>query len=150
MSVTENFLLSSTVLQRFTRRGLLDYVAARQFAAQAANQFAIRLSSLDQPARALSGGNQQRVIVARELSQQPRLLLAVNPTRGLDVQATQTVATAIRAAAAAGGAVILISTDLDELLDLSHRIAVLFRGRLSPPIEPPFDTTYLGQRMATP
>ncbi len=148
LSVAENFLLNSAELQQFTRRGILDVSAARAMAAERARHFAIRFADLDQPVAGLSGGNQQRVIVARELARTPQLLVAVNPTRGLDVQATQAVATAIRTAVAAGCAVVLISTDLDELLDLSHRLVVLFRGRLSPPLSPPFDTTNIGELMA--
>lgn len=148
LSVAESFLLNATLLERFTRRGFLDHAAARDLAADSAARFDIRFADLDQSTSNLSGGNQQRIIVARELSQQPRVLIAVNPTRGLDVQAMHTVANALRSAAAAGCAVLLISTDLDELLDLSDRISVLFRGRLSPPLDPPFSTATLGQLMA--
>lgn len=148
LSVAENFLLNSAELQRFTQRGILNVAAARAAAAERAKHFAIRFADLDQPVGGLSGGNQQRVIVARELARAPRLLVAVNPTRGLDVQATRAVATAIRTVVAQGCAVVLISTDLDELLDLSHRLAVLFRGRLSTPLSPPFDTTHIGELMA--
>jgi simple sugar transport system ATP-binding protein len=148
MTVAENFLLSRTMLDRFSRRGLLQLAAARRFATQLAQQYAIQYAGLDAPVRSLSGGNQQRVIVARELAHQPRVLVTVNPTRGLDVHATRAVADAIVEVARKGCAVVLISTDLDEVLDLSDRICVLSRGRLSAPLTPPIDPERLGLLMA--
>ena len=78
----------------------------------------------------LSGGNQQRVVLARELAQHPKVLVAAQPTRGLDVGAIEYMSDRLRAAAADGVAVLLISSELEEILDLSHRIVVLFRGRI--------------------
>jgi ABC-type uncharacterized transport system ATPase subunit len=148
MTVAENFLLSRTMLDRFSRHGLLQRAAARRFATQLAQRYAIQYAGLDAPVRSLSGGNQQRVIVARELAHQPRVLVTVNPTRGLDVHATRAVADAIVEVARKGCAVVLISTDLDEVLDLSDRICVLSRGRLSAPLTPPIDPERLGLLMA--
>ena len=148
MTVAENFLLSRTTLDRFSRRGLLQWGAARRFARELAQQYAISYAGLDTPVRSLSGGNQQRVIVARELADQPRVLVTVNPTRGLDVHAARAVADAIVNVARRGCAVVLISTDLDEVLDLSDRITVLSRGRLSAPLTPPIDPERLGLLMA--
>ena len=76
----------------------------------------------------LSGGNQQKVVLARELSRSPAVLVAAQPTRGLDVRAIEYMNDRIRAAAASGVAVLLISTDLEELIALSHRVAVIHRG----------------------
>ena len=78
----------------------------------------------------LSGGNQQRVVMARELSHDPRVLVAAQPTRGLDVGAIEYMSTQIRAAAASGVGVLLISTELEEMLDLSDRILVIVNGRI--------------------
>ena len=78
----------------------------------------------------LSGGNQQKLLLARELAGQPRLIVAVHPTRGVDVGATEAIHTALREQRARGAATLLISEDLDELLALSDRIAVLFEGRV--------------------
>ena len=147
MSVEENLLLSRAVLQRFRRRGLLQWRAAVAFAAELARQYGIRADALAAPAAALSGGNQQRVVVARELAQNPRVLITVNPTRGLDVAATAAVADALAATAHRGCAVVVISTDLDEVLDLCERISVLSRGHLSAPLEPPIDAERLGLLM---
>jgi simple sugar transport system ATP-binding protein len=148
MTVQENFLLSRSLIDRVARRGIFQRRAARRLAAGLAEQYAVRFASLDAPAQSLSGGNQQRVVVARALAQRPRVLVTVNPTRGLDVAATAAVATALDAAAREGCAIVLISTDLDEVLDLSDRVSVLARGRLSAPLEPPIDPERLGLLMA--
>jgi simple sugar transport system ATP-binding protein len=78
----------------------------------------------------LSGGNQQRVVMARELSHDPRVLVAAQPTRGLDVGAIEYLSEQVRAAARSGVGVLLISTELDEVLDLCHRILVIVNGRI--------------------
>ncbi|MBI3782750.1 MAG: ABC transporter ATP-binding protein [Deltaproteobacteria bacterium] len=148
MSVAENLLLHRNVLRRFQRHGLLQRPAARRWAAALMQQFRIKAASLDAPLRSLSGGNQQRVIVARELSQPLAVLVTSNPTRGLDLAATRAVADALRAAAADGCAIVLISTDLDEVFDLSDSIRVLYRGRLSDAVKPPVDAERLGLLMA--
>lgn len=148
MSVQENLLLSRSILERFAWRGVLQADAARRFAGDLVQQYAIRVASLDAPVRSLSGGNQQRVIVARQLAQHPAVLVTVNPTRGLDVAATGAVADALTDVARQGCAVVLISTDLDEVLDLSDRVTVLSRGRLSVALEPPIDADRLGLLMA--
>ena len=80
--------------------------------------------------RTLSGGNQQKLLLARELAGQPRLIVAVHPTRGVDIGATEAIHEALREQRARGAATLLISEDLDELLALSDRIAVLFEGRV--------------------
>ncbi len=147
MTVQENFLLSRTLLDRFRHRGLLNAKAARRFSTEVARSSDVR-ADLDAPARSLSGGNQQRVVVARALAQKPAVLVAANPSRGLDVAATRAVAEALLDSACRGCAVVLISTDLDEVLDLSDRVAVLSRGRLSRALEPPIDTERLGLLMA--
>ena len=147
MTVHENFLLSRTLLARHSRRGVVDTAAARRFSASLTRQYGIR-ADLDAPVRSLSGGNQQRVVVARALAPEPAVLVAANPSRGLDVAATRAVADALLESARRGAAVLLISTDLDEILELSHRIAVLARGRLSPVLEPPIDREQLGLFMA--
>lgn len=147
MTVQENFLLSRNILGRCSRSGVVDAATARRFSAQVARQYGLR-ADLDAPVRSLSGGNQQRVVVARALAQEPVVLVAANPSRGLDVAATRAVAEALLDGARGGCAVVLISTDLDEILDLSHRVAVLSRGRLSQALERPVDSERLGLLMA--
>jgi ABC-type uncharacterized transport system ATPase subunit len=148
MTVHENFLLSRTLLDRFSRRGLLRRAATRRFAAELAEQYALQFASLDAPVRSLSGGNQQRVVVARTLAAQPQVLITVNPTRGLDLAAAAAVTEALQAAAQRGCALVVISTDLDEVLELSDAVRVLSRGRLSAPLTPPVDPEHLGLLMA--
>ncbi|MFQ5665819.1 MAG: ABC transporter ATP-binding protein, partial [Candidatus Binatia bacterium] len=87
MTVEENLLLSRSILDQFSRHGLLHWGAARRFASDLARQYALRCEHLGAPAASLSGGNAQRIIIARGLAQQPAVLVAVNPTRGLDVTA---------------------------------------------------------------
>jgi simple sugar transport system ATP-binding protein len=94
-------------------------------------RFDIRAETVQDRPRQLSGGNQQKVVVARELSRAPQVIVAMNPTRGLDLNATRFVHSQLRAAAAGGAAILLISTDLDEIAALSHRRLNISRGRLT-------------------
>ncbi|HEV2065879.1 MAG TPA: D-xylose ABC transporter ATP-binding protein, partial [Thermomicrobiales bacterium] len=93
-------------------------------------RFDVRAPSPAVPARALSGGNQQKLIIARELDRNPDILLAIQPTRGLDVGAIEFVHRSLVETRDAGKAVLLLSFDLDEILDLSDRIVVLCEGRI--------------------
>jgi simple sugar transport system ATP-binding protein len=113
-----------------TRHGLVDLDALRARAAQAIESFDIRGASPETRTAALSGGNQQKVVLARELARDPKLLVVANPTVGLDVGAAQGVYDALRDQRDRGAAIVLISTDLDEVEALSDRIAVLYRGSI--------------------
>jgi simple sugar transport system ATP-binding protein len=148
MSVGENARLNAVLLRRLSP-GLLTRPASERRAAQAMiDQYAIAAPGLDAPAQTLSGGNAQKLIVARALALAPRVLVAVNPTRGLDIAAARAVYAALDAALADGAAVLLISTDLDEIVARAHRLAVLYRGRLSPALERPFSSPRIGALMA--
>jgi simple sugar transport system ATP-binding protein len=127
MSVAENLVLDrpGTV----ARRGLLDHKRMRARAIELMQEFEIQAAGPDAPLWSLSGGNQQRVVLARELSHRPSVLVAAQPTRGLDVGAIEYMSERLRRAAAEGIAVLLISTELEEILDLADRIVVLSRGR---------------------
>ena len=126
-SVAENLFIAEP--ERVTRGGLMDRRIMREQATQLIERFNIACSSPDAPMWSLSGGNQQRVVLARELSHSPRVLVAAQPTRGLDVGAIEYMSGRLRDAAADGVAVLLISTELEEVLDLSDRIVVMSRGR---------------------
>jgi len=129
MSVGEN--LVATDLDRYrTRIGLLDRGAIRRRAGELMKEYSIVAPSPDVPMSALSGGNQQRVVVARELTRNPKVLIAVQPSRGLDVGAIEFISERLLAAAAHGVAILLISSELDELLALSQRIVVIHGGRI--------------------
>jgi simple sugar transport system ATP-binding protein len=112
--------------------GFVRRAELRREAARAIERFAIR-GTPRATARSLSGGNQQKLLVARALRADPGVLVAVNPTRGLDVASTRFVHQELRARATSGAAVLLISTDLDEVIELADRIRVLFRGELLDP-----------------
>ncbi len=126
----ENVLLGNTHRQSFVSRGFVRGGAIRQLASKLMTSFDVRAPSPSTPARSLSGGNQQKLIIARELERDPDVLLAIQPTRGLDVGAIEFVHRQIVEARDANKAVLLLSFDLDEILDLSDRIAVLFQGRI--------------------
>jgi simple sugar transport system ATP-binding protein len=131
MPLWENLLLARPLRRRFTGRlGGLHRHAAIQFCAATLERFAIRASGPPSPAAALSGGNRQRLMVARALACTPRVMIAHDVARGLDLRATVEIHRRIREYAAAGDAVILLSSDLDELLTLCGRLCVISRGRL--------------------
>ncbi|WP_249222936.1 ABC transporter ATP-binding protein [Noviherbaspirillum sp. L7-7A] len=128
LSVAENIFLNQ--LHRFTRRGMLDRSAMRAAARELMQRFDVRAASEDVAFGGLSGGNQQKAVLARELTQDKlALLIAAQPTRGLDVGAVEAVYNHIRAARDRGVAVLLISSELDDLLAVADRIVVLYRGR---------------------
>jgi simple sugar transport system ATP-binding protein len=108
----------------------LDTEMTRRVARDRAERFAVRAAGVDAPARTLSGGNQQKVVLAREIGREPRVLLAVQPTRGLDPGATRFVMDQVLALRDAGAAVLYISTELDEVLAVADRIGVMCAGRL--------------------
>jgi general nucleoside transport system ATP-binding protein len=129
MSVAENLHLGQA--KRFTRWGLLDRDAMNDASAALMREFDVRAAGPDAPMSSLSGGNQQKAVLARELSLAPlKFLLAAQPTRGLDVGAVQAVYGRIQQARDRGLGVLLISSELSELLAVSDRVAVMYRGRL--------------------
>ncbi|HET8590515.1 MAG TPA: ABC transporter ATP-binding protein [Nakamurella sp.] len=127
LSVAQNLVLED--LPRFRRGLLLDRKAIRAHAQRLIDQFSIRATP-DDPIGALSGGNMQKVLLARALDRDPVALVASQPTRGLDVGATEFVHGQLLARRAAGAGVLLVSEDLEELLALSDRIAVIYEGSL--------------------
>jgi general nucleoside transport system ATP-binding protein len=129
MSVAENMFLNK--LDRFTRFGLLQRGALNAAAQTQMREFDVRAAGPEVAFSGLSGGNQQKAVLARELTLDPLVaLVAAQPTRGLDVSAVEAVYRQIRAAARRGVGVLLISSELDELLAVADRVAVLYRGRL--------------------
>jgi simple sugar transport system ATP-binding protein len=105
--------------------------AALRHAEERIGFFSIRARSAGQPVGSLSGGNQQKVVLARELGREPSLIVASEPTRGLDLASTQFVHNRLRAAAAGGAGILLITSDLDEAFALAGAVYVMYRGRLS-------------------
>jgi simple sugar transport system ATP-binding protein len=127
-SITENLVLGSQRSPKVRRFGLIDWGAAKQRAVDAIAEFSVRANGPGTPAGDLSGGNIQRVILARAFAHRPRMLILHNPTRGLDIGSTRFVYQQVRAATAAGCAVLLISEDLDEVIALSDRVIALYQG----------------------
>ena len=134
LSLTENVVLGSRPDDPWIRRGRVDWRVARARTAALLSEYEVVAPGPDVAAATLSGGNQQKVVVARELARQPRVVVAENPTRGLDLRAAAAIHARLRAAAAGGAAVLLYSSDLDEVLALAGRVLVASRGTL---IEPP-------------
>jgi general nucleoside transport system ATP-binding protein len=130
MTLAENIVLASVPSGEFSPRGILAQKEIRRHAGQLLEEFDVRPPNPDLPAHALSGGNQQKLVLARELSRKPTVLLAANPTQGLDVGASDYVHRRLLDAREAGTAIVLVSHDLDELLKLSDRVLVFYRGRI--------------------
>ena len=144
MSVKDNIVLKATDSPEFSsaKGYFLKKKAIRDYALKMQEKYDIRCTSVEQETRNLSGGNQQKVILARELEGSPDLLVAVHPTRGLDIGATRFVHDTMIEARDKGCGVLLISADFDEILEVSDRIVVMFEGQImgvfsgkNPPIE---------------
>jgi len=144
MSIAENLVLKVTDSPRFSKgKGLLlDKKTINKYAEEMVDKYDIRCTSVAQTVRSLSGGNQQKVILARELESDPALLVAAHPTRGLDIGAASFVHDQMVAARERGVGILLISADFDEILEMSDRILVCFEGQImgeysgkNPPIE---------------
>lgn len=129
-SVSENLILNQYGRAPFSRLGVLRAHVLQRHAAAAAARFDIRLVNVDQPAGNLSGGNQQKTVVAREFRPDLKLLVAAQPTRGIDVGAIEFIHNQIVQQRNRGVAVLLASYELDEIMALSDRIAVMFQGRI--------------------
>jgi general nucleoside transport system ATP-binding protein len=129
-SVADNLVLERFDEEPFAVHGIRHRDAVDSQATQLVERFDIRPTAIDNPAQALSGGNKQKVIVARELSQNAHLLIAAQPTRGVDVGSIEFIHTQLVAQRDAGVAVLLVSAELDEILSLSDRVAVMYEGRV--------------------
>jgi simple sugar transport system ATP-binding protein len=129
-TIAENLMLQRIGRRPFTRRGVLDWRGIHREAGRLATAFDVRTPSVEVNAGTLSGGNAQKMILARELARNPRVLLAAQPTRGLDVSAIEFIHRTLIEQRDNGMAILLFSTELDEILNLSDRIAVMCGGRI--------------------
>jgi simple sugar transport system ATP-binding protein len=127
-TIAENLMLDRSRGEPFVRTGALQLADLQTFAEKTMKEFDIRAQGVDEHVGRLSGGNQQKVVLARELSRELRLLVASQPTRGLDVGSIEFVHTRIVAARDSGIPVVVVSTELDEVVTLADRIAVMYRG----------------------
>ena len=152
---TEGLSLSSELWENWSARdlmlrpllGLIKPSQIRQQCNQSLKEWDVHYASSQQNAGSLSGGNAQKVILAREVDDQARLIIAAQPTRGLDIGATAFVWSALRDARAHGCGVLLISSDLDELFDISDRVLVMLSGRIVGRFSPPYNIHDVGQAM---
>ena len=130
-SITENFLLGYQETPEYCRNGFIDYEKLRQDARKQVEKFEIKVAGVDQEIGQLSGGNQQKVILGREISRDPGLVLVAQPVRGLDSGAIERVHKTLLQLKEQGKAILLISAELSEVMNLSDRIAVFYEGEIS-------------------
>ncbi len=148
MTIANNLILDVHDQPPYAKGIALQPRAIAEEARKHVEQFDVRATSINQTAGSLSGGNQQKVVLARELSRQLKLLIASNPTRGLDVGSIEFVHKRIVAERDAGAAVIIVSSELDEVVALADRIAVMYHGRIVGIVPPDTDRDTLGLMMA--
>ncbi|MDX1437658.1 MAG: ABC transporter ATP-binding protein, partial [Anaerolineales bacterium] len=129
-TVAENLILRDNDRPPVSNRGFLNFKEITRRSEALVKAFNVKTPSIDTDTKNLSGGNAQKVILARELSREPGVLIAAQPTRGVDIGATEYIHRLILDQKSAGTATLLISEDLDEILALSDRIAVMFQGRI--------------------
>jgi simple sugar transport system ATP-binding protein len=134
--VGENMVLQTYYQQPFSKRGVLNFKAIYDKASQLIKEFDVRTPSSTTLARALSGGNQQKAIIGREVDRNPDLLIAAQPTRGLDVGAIEFIHSRLIEQRDNGKAVLLISFELDEIMNVSDRIAVIYEGKIVDIVDP--------------
>jgi len=148
LSVEENVALGRHTRPPFARGAWIDFTGRRERTRALLEAYDVRPSDPTLPVHALSGGNQQKVVVARELDAKPRLLVVVQPTRGLDIGAVAQVHAKLREARAQGTGTVLVSLDLEEVLIMADRVYVLFEGRVTGHFtRPDYDERELGRRM---
>lgn len=131
MGVSDNLMLARYDRAPFSLFRWLNAAACRLYARRKRDEYQVKTAGVDTAVRTLSGGNQQKIILARELEGDPALIVACQPTRGLDIGAQEFVHELLLEKRAAGAAILLISADLDQILALSGRVAVLFEGRIN-------------------
>ncbi|MEO1537597.1 MAG: ABC transporter ATP-binding protein [Pseudomonadota bacterium] len=133
MSLTENAALSGWLRRKMVKNGLVDWSRARGYAEEVIKSFDVRTPGTETAARALSGGNLQKFVIGREILQDPEVLVVNQPTWGVDAAAAAAIRQALLDLAAGGAAVLVISQDLDELMEISTQFAALNEGRLTAP-----------------
>ena len=135
-TVGENIVLQTYYQQPYSKNTILDSKEIYKKADELIEMYDVRTPSAYTPARALSGGNQQKAIIAREVDRSPDLLIAAQPTRGLDVGAIEFIHQKLIEERDKGKAILLVSFELDEIIDVSDRIAVLFDGQIVANVDP--------------
>jgi general nucleoside transport system ATP-binding protein len=147
-SVAENLMLNGSFGGVFTKGASINFAKRAKLADELIEQFDVRTPSAQTPAGKLSGGNQQKVVLARELSREVKLLVVSQPTRGVDVGSIEFIHERLVEERNQGKAIVLISTELDEVTALADRIAVMYRGKIVGIVDSNTDRAILGQMMA--
>ena len=147
-SIAENLMLDGSFGKPFAKGVQIDFAKRDEIAQKLIKEFDIRTPSAETMAKQLSGGNQQKVVVARELGRELKVLVASQPTRGVDVGSIEFIHEQIIAARDAGKSVLIISTELDEVLALADRIAVMYRGKIVGIVDSKTTREKLGKMMA--
>jgi simple sugar transport system ATP-binding protein len=147
-TVQENAILETHADAPLSRNTFFDFGKIAAHATRLVREYDVKTPTLDTPVKALSGGNIQKLILARELSRQPKLLIAAQPTRGVDIGATEYIHQRLIEQRNAGTAILLISEDLDEVLALADRIAVMYEGEIVGIVPPNTRVEELGLMMA--
>jgi simple sugar transport system ATP-binding protein len=140
-TVTENMVLNSYYTQPYSRGIQMDWDIASQAATRLVKEYDVRTPSVDTQVSSLSGGNQQKVIVAREFDRDVGLVIAAQPTRGIDVGSIEYIHNRIVEQRDSGAAVLIASSELDEVMALSDRILVMYRGKIVGEFDPKKDST---------
>ncbi|WP_223820836.1 ABC transporter ATP-binding protein [Bacillus sp. S3] len=130
-SITENIIINKHNVPPIAKRGIINWKKARELSKALIQTYSIKTPSEAEHAKNLSGGNMQKIIVARELSRDPNVVVACQPTRGVDIGSSKYIRQMLVNVRERGGAVLLISADLDEILELCDRIIVIYEGRIS-------------------
>lgn len=147
-SVAENAILETHANPPLSNRTLFDFAEINRYCGKLVREYDVKTPSLDTPVKSLSGGNIQKLILARELDRAPRLLIAAQPTRGVDIGATEYIHKRLIEQRNAGTAILLISEDLEEVRALSDRVAVVYAGRIVGIVPPDTPVEELGMMMA--
>ena len=148
LTLNENILLSQFPNNNFSKKGILNQNFIEQYAKKVIKDFNVVTPGSDAKASSLSGGNLQKFVIGREISSKPKLLIISHPTWGIDAGAEHSIRESLIALSKNGTSIIVLSQDLDELIEITHRIAVIFEGRLSKPFNTKeVDITQLGLLM---
>ena len=130
LDVVDNMILKDHYGQEKAQKSFIDYKRARKYTSEVLKKYQVKINNVNAPVKLLSGGNLQRVLFAREIAGEPKLIVASYPIRGLDIEATETVHDLLLAQKTRGAAIMLVSEDLEEIFKLADRIAVLFDGEI--------------------
>lgn len=149
MSIKENMILVSYYKEPYSKMGFLDWKYIEETTQKIVEQFKVKTPDIEEAGGKLSGGNQQKMVLGRELTRDPDLVIAAHPVRGLDIGASEYVHERLIAERDRGNAVLLVSTELDEVLTLADKIAVMYEGRIMGILnKEEYDVTRIGMMMA--